>query len=268
MDKYQWIKLDIDIFNNRKIKRLEAEEDGQLLVLIWIKLLVLSAKIKDNGQVYITKNVGYSIKELANELGYFGKKLEKIVEKSLELFEKLEMISKKDGIITVENWSKYQDYEKEEKRREINRISQQKYREKSQSNTKSNADSNADISIMNPLCNGVDKEEDVDVDVDVEEEKEVDKNILTNKSLSNVLSERVNEPNAIATSYPKKGNKLIELELIHPVAKMGLEKSIEKLSDEQFERLIHKLQEFVDSKGLIKSQYPLMLAINEVMKGG
>ena len=232
MDKYQWIKLDVDIFNNRKVKKIESEEDGQLMVLIWIKLLVLSAQIKDNGQVYITKNVGYSPKELANELGYFGKKLEKIIEKSLKLFEMLEMIENDNGIITINNWHRYQDYEKEEKTRKLNAERQREYRASKINSSKQYGTNNCDITSMTHKHNALDKE--VDVDVDVEEEVEENKITHFVRREEDVMSDRVSDKPQTDTTSPNN-NRYQELTELYPRGiLLGFEKKIDALSEEDY----------------------------------
>lgn len=256
MEKYQWIKLDVDIFNNRKIKKIESEEDGQLMVLIWVKLLVLSAQIKDNGQVYITKNVGYSPKELANELGYFGKKLEKIIEKSLKLFQNLEMIENDNGIITINNWHRYQDYEKEESTRKYNADRQRKYRESKLNVSITNGTNNSDITVMKQLNNALDKE----VDVDVEEE--VEKNKITHfvRREEDVReSDRVSEVNQ-PTAPPLKHDRYHELIQLYPRGiLLGFEKKIDALSEEDYNKFKHQLETSESISYLVIKQ--ILLAI-------
>lgn len=214
MEKYQWIKLDVDVFNNRKIKKIESEEDGQLMVLIWIKLLVLSAQIKDNGQVYITKNVGYSPKELANELGYFGRKLEKIIEKSLKLFQNLEMIENDNGIITINNWHRYQDYEKEENTRKYNAERQRKYRESKLNVSKANHTNNCDITVMKQLSNALDKEVDVDVEEEIEKELEEDTHFVRKEESEQANSSKLlslPKPLVVNTTDYRQAPRIAEL---------------------------------------------------------
>lgn len=238
MEKYQWIKLDVDIFNNRKIKKIESEPDGQLMVLIWIKLLVLSAKIKDNGQVYITKNVGYSIKELANELGYFGKKLEKIIEKSLKLFQNLEMLEINESIITINNWHRYQDYEKEENARKLNAERQRKFRESKSNVGKEYSTNNSDITHTVQLHNAIDK--DVDVDVEVEEDKEERREIthfVRNKESDGKMNQPLSsspEPTYIGQELLQH-HRLKELLQTYPMGFfLGKEQRIINLTEEEY----------------------------------
>lgn len=242
MAKYQWIKLDVDIFNNRKIKRLEAEDNGQMIVLIWVKLLVLSAKIQDNGQVYITKNVGYKLKELANELGLFSKKYENILEKSLKLFQSLEMIEIKNDIITIQNWNKYQDYEREENTRKYNAERQRNYRASKTDVSKVNDECHSNVTGVSQENNAIDK--DVDVDKDKEEKREdthyirreeVEAVALTEQAI--VESFKLPKPLVINNTDYRQAPRIKEMITDGGMPYgwfIGKEKQIIEMSDEQF----------------------------------
>ena len=69
----KWIKMSTDLFNNRKIKQIERMQDGDAIIVIWLKLLVLAAEINDGGDVYFLKSVPFSEESLAVEsmLGSF-----------------------------------------------------------------------------------------------------------------------------------------------------------------------------------------------------
>ena len=63
----KWIQLSTDVFNNRKIKQLEQMPDGDALIIIWFKILVLAAEINDYGLVYFTKDLPYTDQLLATQ---------------------------------------------------------------------------------------------------------------------------------------------------------------------------------------------------------
>ena len=120
----KWIKMSTDLFNNRKIKQIERMQDGDAIIVIWLKLLVLAAEINDGGDVYFLKSVPFSEESLAVE---FGRSVE-IIALALRTFEAYGMIEIKDHAITIINWEKYQNIEGMEKVREQNRLRQQKKR--------------------------------------------------------------------------------------------------------------------------------------------
>lgn len=122
----KWIKMSTDLFNNRKIKQIEKMQDGDAIIVIWLKLLVLAAEINDGGDVYFLKSVPFSEESLAVE---FGRSVE-IIALALRTFEAYGMIEIKDHAITIINWEKYQSVDKMEELREYNRLAQQRSREK------------------------------------------------------------------------------------------------------------------------------------------
>lgn len=122
----QWIKLSTDIFSNRKIKQIQSIPNGDTFFVIWIKLLIMAAETNDGGQIYLTKDMPYTTKQLANFLG----KSQKISEKSLEIFKNFQMISVKDGVISIKNWEKYQNVDGMERVREQAKMRMRDYRER------------------------------------------------------------------------------------------------------------------------------------------
>ena len=122
----KWIKMSTDLFNNRKIKQIERMQDGDAIIVIWLKHLVLAAEINDGGDVYFLKSVPFSEESLAVE---FGRSVE-IIALALRTFEAYGMIEIKDHAITIINWEKYQSVDKMEELREYNRLAQQRSREK------------------------------------------------------------------------------------------------------------------------------------------
>jgi len=126
MDGVKWIKLSTDVFDNRKIKQIEALPDGDALIVIWLKLLILAGKSNENGYVYFADDLPYTNEMLAIE---FQKPLNKI-EYALNVFEKFKMITIINDIVCVSNWAKYQNIDGLEKVREQGRKRVQAYRER------------------------------------------------------------------------------------------------------------------------------------------
>lgn len=139
----KWIKMSTDLFNNRKIKQIERMQDGDAIIVIWLKLLVLAAEINDGGDVYFLKSVPFSEESLAVE---FGRSVE-IIALALRTFEAYGMIEIKDHAITIINWEKYQSVDKMEELREYNRLAQQRSREKKKLMSNNVNDSQIDVSM-------------------------------------------------------------------------------------------------------------------------
>ena len=102
----KWIKVATDMFRrSRKIKSIELKADGDTIIVIWLKLMLLAGDINDGGAIYITPEIPYDTEELAEEL----RRPTKLVEKALATFERFGMISIEDGFIYLTSWEKYQN---------------------------------------------------------------------------------------------------------------------------------------------------------------
>ena len=70
MGEVKWVKMSIDMFDNRKIKYLRGLPEGNNIVLIWVLLLTLAGRCNSNGYIFLTENIPYTPAMLANELGF------------------------------------------------------------------------------------------------------------------------------------------------------------------------------------------------------
>lgn len=120
----KWIKLSTDLFNNRKIRQIERMDDGDAIIVIWLKLLILAGEINDGGEIYFTKEVPFTEESLAVQ---FDRPRE-LIALALRTFQAYGMIEIDDDALSIRNWEKYQNIEGMEKIREQNRIRQQRKR--------------------------------------------------------------------------------------------------------------------------------------------
>lgn len=158
MYSLQWLKLELKIFSNRKIQILLREPDGDTYFRVWIQLLIIAVECNRNGKLVIGNNKPMTIENFSKIMGISKKKIEKIIQKFLEL----NMLIVEDGAYKIKNWDKYQSIEPYEKYKEQNRIRQQKYREKLKSEKE---ESNVTITLdntqeENKIKNILNKEED------------------------------------------------------------------------------------------------------------
>ena len=129
MADLQWLKLSTNFFDNNKIKLLESENDGDTLIRIWIQLLTIAMKCNYQGKLSITEDKPMTIIEISKIMGKSKKK----IEKTLNIFQELQMIVIEDEFYKIKNWSKYQSIDRLEEIRLQNCKRQQKYREKKRS---------------------------------------------------------------------------------------------------------------------------------------
>lgn len=126
MTDVKWIKLAVDIFDNRKIKQIEAMPEGDALIVIWLKLLVLAGNVNDGGMVYFTREIPYTDQLLSVEF----KRPLTTVQLALATFQKFGMIEIVEDIIHISNWERYQNIEGMDRIREQNRLRKQRQRER------------------------------------------------------------------------------------------------------------------------------------------
>lgn len=126
MYNLQWLKIEIKIFSNRKIRILLKEQDGDTYFRVWIQLLTIAIECNCDGKLVIGENKPMTIENFSKIMGKSKKKVEKIIKK----FQELNMLIVEEGAYKIKNWDEYQSIESSEKYKEQNRIRQQKYRER------------------------------------------------------------------------------------------------------------------------------------------
>jgi predicted phage replisome organizer len=120
----KWVKLTTDMFDNRKIKHLRRLPDGNNIVLIWVMLLTMAGRCNSNGMIFLTENIPYTPKMLADELDFE----ENTVILALQALENLDMIMTDGKFFSIAGWEEYQNVEGMDKIREQNRLAQQRSR--------------------------------------------------------------------------------------------------------------------------------------------
>ena len=127
MAEVQWIKIYIDMFDKRKIKKVRRLPAGNDLLLIWIMLLAMAGKCNAGGMIYITESVPFTEEDLADELDFDVN----TIRLALTAFRELDMIAtSEDGFINILGWEEYQNTDRLAEIREYNRLAQQKSRAK------------------------------------------------------------------------------------------------------------------------------------------
>ena len=165
-----WIKLYIDMFDKRKIKKLRRLPAGNDLLLIWIMLLATAGKCNAGGMIFITESVPFTEEDLADELGFEVN----TIKLALQALEDLNMISRTDdGFITIDGWEDHQNTDKLAEIRERNRLAKQKSRAKQKLLQTPSEDVNSmshDCHMTSQPCH--DTEEDKEKEEDKDKEKE------------------------------------------------------------------------------------------------
>jgi predicted phage replisome organizer len=167
MAEVKWIKLTTDMFDNRKIKHLRRLPDGNNIVLIWVMLLTMAGRCNSNGMIFLTENIPYTPKMLADELDFE----ENTVQLALGALEQLNMIVTNNGFFSIAGWEEYQNIEGMERIREQNRLAQQRSRAKRKllQGQKDENDMSHDSHMTVTECHAI--EEDKEKEQEIEEDK-------------------------------------------------------------------------------------------------
>lgn len=125
MADVKWIKIAVDMFDNRKIKQIGSMPEGDSLLLMWVQLLCLAGNVNDGGFIYLTKEIPYTDEMLATQ---FNKSIS-TVRLALKTFEQFGMIEIINNMIFLSSWEKYQSTDRLTAIREKDRERKRRKRE-------------------------------------------------------------------------------------------------------------------------------------------
>lgn len=160
MADVKWIKITTDMFDNRKIKHLRRLPDGNNIVLIWVMLLTMAGRCNAGGMIFLTENIAYTPKMLADELDFE----ENTVILALKALEQLNMIVMDGDFFQVAGWEEYQNIDGLDKIREQNRLRKAAQRERQQQQALSDAVSR-DSHVTVTECHAPELEEESDIKI-------------------------------------------------------------------------------------------------------
>lgn len=163
MTSVKWIKLNVDMFDDEKIKLIQAMPEGDALLLVWIKLILLAGKTNEGGYIYINDNMPYTEEMLSVIIN----KPLTVIRLALDTFTSLGMIESDERGIYLVNFEKHQSLDKMEQIKEQNRIRQQRFREKKKLEK--------GVTLHITQNNAIDKDIDKDIEIDIDNKKEINK---------------------------------------------------------------------------------------------
>ena len=169
MAEVKWIKITTDMFDNRKIKHLRRLPDGNNIVLIWIMLLTMAGRCNSGGMIFLTENIPYTPKMLADELGFE----ENTVKLALEALERFGMIISAEEYFAIAGWTEHQNTEGLEKIKEQNRLRKRRQRENASALPAPN-EMSRDMSRDCPVTSRDGHATDIDIDKNIDKEKDID----------------------------------------------------------------------------------------------
>lgn len=159
MADVKWIKIVVDIFDNRKIRQIEAMPEGDSILVIWFKLICLAGSTNDKGMIYFTPDIPYTEEMLATQ---FNRPLA-TVRLAMNTFQAFGMIEIVDNFLCLPSWAKYQSTDKLEQMRSKNAERQARFRAKKREEL---AAGNAEVTLPVTPSNALDIEEDKERDIE------------------------------------------------------------------------------------------------------
>lgn len=193
MADIKWIKLTVDMFDDEKIRLIQAMPESDAILVIWIRLLSLAGKINSDGQIYIDENMAYTDEMLST---IFNKPIN-VVRLALNTLKSFGMIDIFDnGVIFINNWEKHQNVEGMEKIRIQNAERNKKYRDKKK---QKQIELESDVSVTS--------RDGTELELDLELDKESNKDIVVPTEVG-VDSKKTKDNQEKKESVPYK--KIIE----------------------------------------------------------
>ncbi|MBC2455719.1 phage replisome organizer N-terminal domain-containing protein [Clostridium beijerinckii] len=106
MKERKFVKLRVDMYDDTKSKIIDTMNERDLIQYIWIRLIVLAGKVNLEGELFLSRNIPYTMETIAIE---FNRDIER-VKLAMKVLMDLEMIEfTEDKIYKVKNFVKHQN---------------------------------------------------------------------------------------------------------------------------------------------------------------
>lgn len=125
MPDIKWIKLDVGIFEDEKIKIIASMPEGRSMLVVWLKLLCLAGRLNNAGVLMLHKTIPYTPEMLC---AVFNEPAQ-VMTLALDTFQRLGMVEVLNGAYYLPNWEKHQSEDKMAVIREKERIRKAKQRD-------------------------------------------------------------------------------------------------------------------------------------------
>lgn len=112
MRERKYIKFRVDMFDDTKFKIIDMKPERDLIHYVWTRTVTLAGKVNCEGDLYMSKNIPYTIETLAIE---FNRDVNHI-KLAFDVLTQLEMIElTEDNVYRVKNFAKHQNIKVKEK---------------------------------------------------------------------------------------------------------------------------------------------------------
>jgi predicted phage replisome organizer len=115
MSERRYVKLRTDMYADTKFKIIDTKPERDLIHYVWMAIVILAGKVDLEGELYLSKNMPYTIETLARE---FNRDI-KLVKLALDVLIELQMVEiTEHNIYRVKNFAKHQNIKTKKKNEE------------------------------------------------------------------------------------------------------------------------------------------------------
>ena len=223
MRERKHVKFRVDMYDDTKFKIIDMKPERDLIHYIWTRLVTLAGKVNLDGDLYISKNLPYTMETLAIE---FNRGIDQI-KLALNVLIELEMIEfNEDKIYSVKNFSKHQNIKAKEKIKSKDNKENTKNEEMQEnvSNKETKSKEKLEISIEDENLKG---------EIYDNENVKIEVNSNKNKKSENKTSQN-NMENIKSNMRNIRGDDIVSLEIINDdIIKKKVDKNNKNMSDEK-----------------------------------
>ena len=106
MRERKYVKFKVSMYDDTKFKIIDMKPERDLVHYVWTRVVVLAGKVNLEGELYLSKNIPYTIETLAIE---FNRDIDAI-KAAFDVLMELEMVEfTEDKIYKVINFAKHQN---------------------------------------------------------------------------------------------------------------------------------------------------------------
>jgi predicted phage replisome organizer len=112
MRERKCVKFNVNMYEDTKFKIIDRMEKRDLINYVWTRLVILAGKVNLEGELFLSRNIPYTLETLAIE---FNREVPEI-ELAVKTFIDLEMVElTQDKVYKVKNFAKHQNIKPREK---------------------------------------------------------------------------------------------------------------------------------------------------------
>ncbi len=112
MRERKCVKFNVNMYEDTKFKIIDRMEKRDLINYVWTRLVILAGKVNLEGELFLSRNIPYTLETLAIE---FNREISEI-ELAVKTFIDLEMVElTQDKVYKVKNFAKHQNIKLREK---------------------------------------------------------------------------------------------------------------------------------------------------------